>query len=145
MLATNEQFFSSACIEQVLTNNIECSPLTPCIKHILQYTTAPILISTTPKTSILAVEENPLEYKFYLAYASLFESLFSTACSTVFNHPRLRFVNQPTETLATPYCTKIDYLNKACFEKHHDYWHKTPSYGKAVLTKIIAQLSALSV
>ncbi|SKA95806.1 hypothetical protein SAMN02745130_03817 [Thiothrix eikelboomii] len=141
LLAKHEQFFSSDCLKNGFIHHLESQPITPCIQHILHYTTAPIIISTTPKTSYLALQNQPLEYSSYLLYADFFELLFLTAKHELFNDPRLTLIKQPEETLATPFFTKTDYLNKTCFAKHHDYWHKTPNYGQAVLKKIFAQLT----
>lgn len=140
LLAKNEQFFSSACIKAGLTHHLESQPITPCIKHILDNTKAPIILSTTPKTSFLALQSQPLDYECYLLYADFFESAFLEAKNEFFSDPRVTLIKQPEETLATPYFTKTVFLNKKCFEKHNDYWHKTPCYGQVVLKTIFAQL-----
>ena len=110
------------------------------------YTAAPIIVSMTAKTSILALDKHPQEYAAYLQWAEFFEDLFKQASAKVFNYPNLSLVAQPEETLANPYFTKLEYLN--AYGKHElneitDYWHKKPKYGKAVLIKILEQLKTL--
>lgn len=107
----------------------------------------PIIVSITPKTSILALEKHPEEYAPYLEYAELFENLFQKSCGRILDYPNLTIVDQPEETLATPYFTKIEYLNlygKQDLARVTDYWHKNVKYGKVTLLKILEQIKSLN-
>ena len=139
-------FFSTACLAATVEASIERSPVTRYVKHIRSCVDAPIIVSMTPKTSILAIEKHPEEYVPYLQYAELFQDLFIQACSKILNYPKLSFVEQPEETLATPYFTKVEYLNpygKQNLAKVTDYWHKNVKYGKAALIKILEHVKML--
>lgn len=150
MAQENEEdqiFFSSACLEATIETAIERSPITRYVKHIRTYTETPIIVSMTPKTSILAIEKHPEQYAPYLQYAALFEDLFIHARSKILNYPNLTLVEQPEETLATRYFTKIEYLNaygNQELTKVTDYWHKNVKYGKAAILQILGQVKAIA-
>lgn len=140
-------FFSLACLEATVEVSIERSPVTHYVKHIRSCVETPIVISRTPKTSILAIERHPEEYAPYLQYAELFQKLFKESCSKLLDYPNLTIVEQPEETLANPYFTKVEYLNlynKQELTHITDYWHKNVKYGKVTLLKILEHLKLLN-
>lgn len=140
-------FYSSACLASTVDASIERSPITSYVKHIRAYVETPIIISMTPKTSILALEKHPKHYAPYLEYAELFQNLFQASCSRILDYPNLTLVDQPEETLATPYFTKVEYLNpygKQDLADVTDYWHKNVKYGKITLLKILEQIKSLN-
>lgn len=137
-------FFSEACLEAAIETSIEQSPIMQYIKHIRVYTEKPIIVSITPRTSILALEHHPKKYRPYLQYADGLEQLFIKAQSKLLNYPNLTIIGQPEETLATAYFTKVEYLNP--YDKEDlstDYWHKNVKYGKATMIKILEHLNTL--
>ena len=91
-------FFSEACLEIVVDTLIESSPIINYVKHIRSYIETPIIVSITPKTSILALEKHPEEYVPYLKYAELFECLFNQSCRKLLDYPSLTIIEQPEET-----------------------------------------------
>lgn len=139
-------FFSTACLEATVEASIERSPVTHYVKHIRSCVDTPIIVSMTPKTSILAIEKHPEEYAPYLQYAEFFQDLFIKSRTKILDYPKLTMVEQPEETLATPYFTKVEYLNpygKQNLAKVTDYWHKNVKYGKAALIKILEHVKML--
>lgn len=139
-------FFSLACLASTVDASIERSPIYSYVKHIRTHVETPIMISMTPKTSILALEKHPKEYAPYLQYAEQFQNLFKESCSRLLDYPALTIIEQPEETLATPYFTKVEYLNP--YDKQNlanvtDYWHKNVKYGKVTLLKILEQVKSL--
>ncbi|MFZ1343066.1 hypothetical protein [Thiothrix eikelboomii] len=139
-------FFSTACLEATVEASIERSPVTRYVQHIRSCVDTPIIVSMTPKTSILAIEKHPEEYAPYLQYAEFFQDLFIKARTKILNYPKLTMVEQPEETLATPYFTKVEYLNpygKQNLANVTDYWHKNVKYGKAALIKILEHIKTI--
>lgn len=140
-------FFSSACLAANFEAMLERSPITKYIQHIRAWVETPIIVSMTPKTSILAIEKHPEQYAAYLKQVEAFEAFFLAARAHVLNYPNLSFVEQPAETLATPYFSKVEYLNpygKQSLENITDYWHKNIGYGQAAMNKILQHVARLN-
>lgn len=142
-----QQFFSESCMEIGTIAKLQESPVNIYVEHIRKYTESPIIISISPRLSILAIEKQPELYQQYLKQADYFEHLFVYARQQVFNYPNITFLDQPKDTLADEALgfTKYEYLNsygKIKPENTQDLGHKNPKYGKLVLAKIMEQLQA---
>lgn len=144
----NQQFFSSDCLETAIKVTLRRSPVKTYVEHIRQHVNAPIIISLSPRISILAFEKSPAIYKNYLDQAYFFEDLFTQAREAVFQYENLSFIEQPQDTLAAPYpCfTKYEYLNsygQISPKVDQDLGHKNVKYGKLTLTKIMEHIKTL--
>lgn len=136
-----EAFFSTACLGSALESIddlVKLSAINKYCVYIRQCNEAPIIVSISPKTSILALHKHPEKYKNFLQHADAFEQRFIAAQQQLLTYPHLTIVPQPQQTLATPYFTKFEYSAKVTEppDTITDYRHKNSQYGVAVLTEI---------
>ncbi len=89
LLCAKKQFFSDAFLIESFSNFIENLPITPSIKHIALNTECHILVSLTPKTSNLALQQGIFAYQNYLLYAEMLDNFFLKAFKEIFNYPKM--------------------------------------------------------
>lgn len=141
-------FFSTACLTDALEEHIKTSSAALYIEHIRQYSQAPLLLATTPKVSILALQKHPEQYQAYLEQAELFDNLFLKVRNQVFANKNILMLRQPQKTLANPYFTKFEYslfYQKKHKDKIKDYFHTNMRYGVAALTNALERIKTLTI